>query len=99
MKGDSVLWIPGLDHAGIATQAVVEKYLYKTKGIKRHDMTEEEFLSFIWKWNEDKGSAIYRQLRKLGASLDWSKHYFTMSKVNLNILLLYSDIFSIRHLL
>lgn len=83
MKGDSVLWIPGLDHAGIATQAVVEKYLFKTKGIKRHDMSKDEFLSFIWKWNDDKGSTINRQLRKLGASLDWSQHFFTMSKVNL----------------
>lgn len=82
MKGDSVLWIPGLDHAGIATQAVVEKYLFKTKGIKRHDMSKDEFLSFIWKWNDDKGSTINRQLRKLGASLDWSQHFFTMSKAH-----------------
>lgn len=81
MKGASVLWIPGLDHAGIATQAVVEKYLYKTKGLKRSDMTREEFIKFVNDWKDDKSTIIKNQLRSLGASVDWSREYFTMSKV------------------
>ena len=82
MTGEPVVWIPGLDHAGIATQAIVEKCLYKTKGIKRYDISKEEFLSYVWNWNHEKGSTINRQLKELGSSLDWSKEYFTMSKVN-----------------
>lgn len=81
MKGDPVLWIPGLDHAGIATQAIVEKYINKTKGIKRYDISKEEFLSYVWDWKHEKGSRINSQLKELGASLDWSKEHFTMSKV------------------
>lgn len=81
MRGYSVLWIPGLDHAGIATQAVVEKYLYKTKGLKRTDMSKDEFLELLNQWKEKKGSAIENQLKTLGATLDWSREYFTMSKV------------------
>ncbi|XP_033210927.1 valine--tRNA ligase-like isoform X2 [Belonocnema kinseyi] len=80
MKGDPVVWIPGLDHAGIATQTIVEKYLNKTKGIKRDDISKEEFLSYVWDWNHEKGSRINSQLKELGASLDWSKEHFTMSK-------------------
>ncbi|XP_014598391.1 PREDICTED: valine--tRNA ligase-like isoform X1 [Polistes canadensis] len=80
MKGHPVIWIPGLDHAGIATQAVVEKYLYKTKGCTKMDIGKKEFLSFIWEWKNEKESVIKDQLRLLGTSVDWSKEYFTMSK-------------------
>ncbi|XP_031789446.1 valine--tRNA ligase, mitochondrial isoform X1 [Nasonia vitripennis] len=80
MRGYSVLWVPGLDHAGIATQAVVEKYLYKTKGLKRTDMSKNEFLDLLNQWKEKKSSTIENQLKTLGASLDWSREYFTMSK-------------------
>ena len=84
MNSESVMWIPGLDHAGIATQAIVEKFLYKTKGIQRSDISKEKFLSYIWDWNCQKGSTINNELKELGASLDWSKEYFTLSKVNKN---------------
>ncbi|KAL7298208.1 hypothetical protein TKK_0009203 [Trichogramma kaykai] len=80
MKGASVVWIPGLDHAGIATQAVVEKYLYKTKNIKRSDMKKSDFIDTINKWKNEKSQIIEDQLKTLGASLDWSREYFTMSK-------------------
>lgn len=84
MKGIPVIWIPGLDHAGIATQAVVEKYLYKTKNVKRTDLSKEEFLKFIHKWKVEKSNTIENQLRSLGATLDWLRQYFTMSAVKLN---------------
>ncbi|XP_063986483.1 valine--tRNA ligase, mitochondrial-like [Diachasmimorpha longicaudata] len=80
MRGDSVLWVPGLDHAGIATQAAVEKYLFATKGITRKQMGKEELLSAIQEWKTTKGTTIVTQLKCLGASLDWSREYFTMSK-------------------
>lgn len=81
MKGVPVIWIPGLDHAGIATQAVVEKYLYKTKNLKRSDVTKQEFLRIIDEWREEKTNIIENQLRSLGASLDWIRQYYTMSQV------------------
>ena len=81
MNGISVVWVPGLDHAGIATQAVVEKYLYKTKGIKRTDMTKEEFLKVVNEWKHEKSHIIENQLKSLGSSLDWSRKYFTISEV------------------
>lgn len=81
MKGYPVIWIPGLDHAGIATQVVVEKYLYKTKGYTKTDIGKEQFLSLIWEWKNEKGNVIKNQLRLLGSSVDWSKEYFTISKV------------------
>ncbi|XP_028982384.1 valine--tRNA ligase, mitochondrial [Diachasma alloeum] len=80
MRGESVIWVPGLDHAGIATQAAVEKYLLATKGVTRKQMGREEFLSAIEEWKTTKGNAIVTQLKGLGASLDWSREYFTMSK-------------------
>ncbi|KAK0093743.1 hypothetical protein PV326_012765 [Microctonus aethiopoides] len=84
MKGDSVLWVPGLDHAGIATQAAVEKYLLATKNTTRHDIGREEFLGYVEQWKNEKGNKINDQLRSLGASLDWSKEYFTMSEDHKN---------------
>lgn len=73
-------WIPGTDHAGIATQVVVEKTLFKQKGIKRHDIGREAFLREVWKWKELKGSSINGDLKKIGTSFDWDKEYFTMDE-------------------
>ncbi|KAK2829980.1 hypothetical protein Q5P01_017911 [Channa striata] len=78
MKGYRVLWVPGCDHAGIATQAVVERRLLRKEGKRRLDFTREEFLQEVWKWKNEKGEEIYHQLRRLGASLDWSRACFTM---------------------
>ncbi|XP_043248417.1 valine--tRNA ligase, mitochondrial-like [Colletes gigas] len=80
MKGHPVVWIPGLDHAGIATQLIIEKHLSKTKGIVKSDIEKEQFLSYIWEWKDQKENEIKSQLKALGASVDWSKEYFTMSK-------------------
>ncbi|XP_061521173.1 valine--tRNA ligase, mitochondrial [Phycodurus eques] len=80
MQGQRVLWVPGCDHAGIATQSVVERMLLREQGKCRRDFTREEFLQEVWKWKNEKGDEIYHQLRKLGASLDWSRACFTMDK-------------------
>ncbi|XP_077362376.1 valine--tRNA ligase, mitochondrial isoform X1 [Festucalex cinctus] len=80
MQGQRVLWVPGCDHAGIATQSVVERLLLRKEGKHRQDLTREEFLQALWKWKNEKGDEIYHQLRKLGASLDWSRACFTMDK-------------------
>ncbi|CAI9595211.1 unnamed protein product [Staurois parvus] len=80
MLGQKVLWVPGSDHAGIATQAVVEKKLFKEQGLSRHDLGREEFLKAVWKWKEEKGDRIYHQLKSLGASLDWDRVCFTMDE-------------------
>ncbi|XP_043285965.1 valine--tRNA ligase, mitochondrial-like isoform X2 [Venturia canescens] len=80
MRGKSVIWVPGLDHAGIATQAIVEKYLGRTKGVNRHELGKDEFLSCIGKWKEEKSNTIRNQLKAMGMSLDWSREFFTMSK-------------------
>ncbi|XP_075770264.1 valine--tRNA ligase, mitochondrial isoform X3 [Pelodiscus sinensis] len=78
MQGCRVLWVPGSDHAGIATQAVVERKLWKERGALRQDLTRGEFLAEVWKWKEEKGDEIFRQLKALGASLDWDRVCFTM---------------------
>jgi valyl-tRNA synthetase len=78
MKGKIVLWLPGTDHAGIATQSVVEKRLKKDEGITRHDLGREEFIKRVWQWKELYGSKITNQIRCLGASVDWSREAFTM---------------------
>nr|XP_045012072.1 valine--tRNA ligase, mitochondrial isoform X2 [Jaculus jaculus] len=78
MRGDQVLWVPGTDHAGIATQAVVEKQLWKERGVRRHELSREDFLRAVWQWKEAKGGEICEQLRVLGASLDWGRECFTM---------------------
>jgi valyl-tRNA synthetase len=77
MKGDNTLWQPGTDHAGIATQIVVERQL-NAKGITRHDLGREKFLEKVWEWKEESGSTITRQMRRLGTSPDWSRERFTM---------------------
>lgn len=84
MQGIPVKWIPGLDHAGIATQTVVEKYLYKKRNIKRSDLSKEEFLKIVDCWKNEKSDIIRHQLKRLGASVDWHMEYFTMSQVFCN---------------
>lgn len=77
MKGNDTLWQPGTDHAGIATQMVVERQL-AAKGLSRHDVGREAFIDKIWEWKEESGGTITKQLRRLGASPDWSRERFTM---------------------
>jgi valyl-tRNA synthetase len=77
MVGDESLWMPGTDHAGIATQNVVERSIAK-EGLKRQDLGREKFLERVWQWREQYGSTIINQLKKLGASCDWSRTRFTM---------------------
>ena len=77
MSGKNTLWVPGTDHAGIATQIVVERQLDAQK-VARHDLGREKFLEKVWEWKESSGSTITRQIRRLGASIDWSREYFTM---------------------
>ncbi|MCE5181083.1 MAG: valine--tRNA ligase [Betaproteobacteria bacterium] len=79
MKGENTLWQPGTDHAGIATQIVVERQLDQ-KGVSRHDLGREKFLERVWEWKEESGSTITRQMRRLGASCDWSRERFTMDE-------------------
>ncbi|KAM3596077.1 uncharacterized protein V6R79_007775 [Siganus canaliculatus] len=78
MKGYRVLWVPGCDHAGIATQTVVERRLLSRDRKYRRDYSREEFLQEVWKWKNEKGVEIYKQMRRLGASLDWRRACFTM---------------------
>lgn len=79
MLGKKVLWQPGTDHAGIATQMVVERNLAKD-GISKHDLGREKFIETVWKWREQSGGTICKQLRRLGASCDWSRERFTMDE-------------------
>ncbi|MBO4318249.1 MAG: valine--tRNA ligase [Mailhella sp.] len=76
-KGKNVLWLPGMDHAGIATQNVVERALQK-EGLSRRDLGREEFVKRVWKWKEEYGGRILRQIRSLGSSVDWTRERFTM---------------------
>lgn len=78
MQGFDVLWLPGTDHAGIATQNVVEKKLHAEK-LDRHSLGRGKFIERVWKWKEESGGAIINQLKRLGASCDWSREQFTMS--------------------
>jgi valyl-tRNA synthetase len=79
MKGYEVLWLPGMDHAGIATQNVVEKQL-ASHGLSRHDLGREEFVKKVWEWKAESGGAILDQMKRLGASVDWSRERFTMDE-------------------
>jgi len=79
MLGDNTLWQPGTDHAGIATQMVVERRL-NAEGIKRTDLTREDFINKVWEWKEESGGNITRQIRRLGSSVDWSRERFTMDE-------------------
>lgn len=77
MKGSDTLWQPGTDHAGIATQMVVERQL-AAQGLSRHDLGRDKFIEKIWEWKEESGGTITKQLRRMGASPDWSRERFTM---------------------
>ncbi len=81
MKGFETLWIPGTDHAGISTQAVVEKLLWKEEKKTRHDLGREEFLKKVWEWKNEYGSEIVNQQKKMGISCDWDYSTFTLDEV------------------
>ncbi len=79
MRGKDVLWQPGMDHAGIATQMVVERQL-DAEGVSRHDLGREKFIERVWEWKEESGGMIFNQMRRLGQSCDWSRQRFTMDE-------------------
>lgn len=79
MRGFNTLWVPGVDHAGIATQIVVERQL-QTQGVSRHDLGRPAFEQRVWAWKEQSGGTITQQMRRLGASVDWTREYFTMDE-------------------
>jgi valyl-tRNA synthetase len=78
MKGEHTLWLPGIDHAGIATQSVVERQLLKLEGLTRHDLGRDLFLERVWQWKEEYGGRIFQQMKHLGVSVDWTRQAFTM---------------------
>ncbi|MFN5081762.1 valine--tRNA ligase [Brevundimonas sp.] len=80
MKGKAVLWLPGTDHAGIATQMVVERQLAAAGNVGRREMDRDAFVETVWKWKAESGGTIVRQLRRLGASCDWSRERFTLDE-------------------
>ncbi|MEX0961565.1 MAG: valine--tRNA ligase [Simkaniaceae bacterium] len=82
MQGKEVLWVPGCDHAGIATQTVVERHLIKTLGKRRVDMDRDEFLTHVYAWKEKSEKEILSQIRKVGCSLDFSRYRFTMDEAS-----------------
>ena len=81
MLGYNAMWMPGTDHAGIATQAVVEKKLREDEGITRHEIGRDGLVERIWQWKEEYGGRILRQLRRIGASCDWQRTRFTLDEV------------------
>ena len=81
MLGFNAMWMPGTDHAGIATQAVVEKKLRENEGITRHELGREGLVERIWQWKEEYGGRILKQLRRIGASCDWERTRFTLDEV------------------
>ena len=78
MKGYQAMWLPGTDHAGIATQNVVERYLKKEENKTRHDLGRDKFIERVWNWKHKHGNIIIEQLKKLGSSCDWQRERFTM---------------------
>src|SRR5467141_2264877 len=80
MQGFEVLWLPGMDHAGIGTQTAVEKWLRKNEGISRHDLGREKFLQRVLEWQDKHGGIIIKQLKRLGCSADWSRQRYTMDE-------------------
>lgn len=82
MLGFETLWVPGTDHAGIATQTVVERHLMKTQGKRRRDFSRDEFLKHVWSWKEENEHHIVNQLKRLGCSCDWTRQRFTMDEGN-----------------
>lgn len=81
MQGHRTLWVPGTDHAGIATQTVVEKRLAKERNITRHDLGREAFNKEVMNWKDEYGARIVSQLKRIGSSLDWEREAFTMDNV------------------
>jgi len=81
MEGKNACWVPGTDHASIATEAKVVRWIREEKGLKKSDLSREEFLSYAWQWKEKYGGIILQQLQKLGASCDWDRTAFTMDEV------------------
>ncbi|SEL67644.1 valyl-tRNA synthetase [Roseateles sp. YR242] len=79
MRGDNTLWVPGTDHAGIATQIVVERQL-QGQGQSRHDLGRKNFVARVWEWKQQSGNTITRQMRRMGASVSWDHEYFTMDE-------------------
>lgn len=79
MNGKTTIYVPGCDHAGIATQVVVERMLKKDQNLSRHDLGREKFIEKVWEWKNKKGDRIYHQIRKLGSSVDWERAAFTMN--------------------
>ena len=88
MSGRCTLWVPGTDHAGIATQSVVEKRLAKERSITRHDLGREAFNKEVMNWKDEYRTRIVSQLKRIGSSLDWDREAFTMDDVS-QILLLF----------
>nr|WP_294866306.1 valine--tRNA ligase [uncultured Pseudogulbenkiania sp.] len=84
MKGDNTAWIPGTDHAGIATQIVVERQLAE-QGVSRHDLGREAFIDKVWEWKNVSGGTITQQMRRVGCSVDWSREYFTMDETRAGV--------------
>ena len=80
MNGRTALWVPGCDHAGIATQVVVERKLKKEQNLSRHDLGREKFIGKVWEWKNEKRDRIYNQLKRLGVSVDWDRACFTMEE-------------------
>ena len=98
LEGKSVLWLPGTDHAGIATQTVVERELRKEKKT-RHTLGREKFLEKVWSWREEKGGIILKQLQALGASADWDRTQFTMDPhYSKAVLTVFTDLFAKGHI-
>ncbi|MBP6795316.1 MAG: class I tRNA ligase family protein, partial [Saprospiraceae bacterium] len=81
MEGKNACWVPGTDHASIATEAKVVRWLRDEKKIKKGDLTREQFMEYAWQWTEKYGGIILHQLEKLGASCDWSRTAFTMDEI------------------
>src|SRR5690242_5163259 len=93
MRGRDVLWQPGMDHAGIATQMVVERQLMERQ-VHRRDLGREEFVRRVWEWKEESGGRIKDQLKRLGASCDWSRERFTMDEgLSRAVLKVFVDLF------
>ncbi|HZE48951.1 MAG TPA: valine--tRNA ligase [Jatrophihabitantaceae bacterium] len=80
MQGYDTLWLPGMDHAGISTQTLVERHLAETEGKSKHDYTREAFVAKVWEWKEEYGGKILGQMRRLGDSVDWTRERFTMDE-------------------
>ncbi|RWS27928.1 valine--tRNA ligase-like protein [Leptotrombidium deliense] len=78
MKGRTTIWVPGCDHAGIATQVVVEKKIWREQKLTRHDLGRDKFVDEVWKWKNEKGNRIYEQLGLMGCSVDWTRDTFTL---------------------